>query len=272
MGIAEALLLGVVQGLTEFLPISSTAHVRVVPALLGWEDPGAGFTAVIQLGTLLAVILYFRSDLARALGGWLRSFWDVKARSSADARIGWAICAGTVPIVVAGLFFKERIENQWRSLEVVAIALIAVGLLLLAAEELSKHRRGVDETRVRDGFWVGLWQALALVPGVSRSGITIAGALFAGFDRPAAARLSFLLSVPSVVGAAALSAYSHRELFQSMLGPILVANVAALASGYAAIAGLLRFLQRHGTYAFIAYRIALGLGLLLALRSGWLSA
>ena len=269
MGLIEALILGLVQGLTEFLPISSTAHVRILPALLGWPDPGAAFTAVIQLGTLLAVLIFFRTDLWRAAKGWVLSFGDPEARATPEARMGWAIFFGTIPIVVFGLLFKNQIETSLRSLNVIAWALVGMGLLLLLAERIPNRRRGIETVRIRDGLLVGIWQALALIPGASRSGSTITGALLAGFDRSTAARFSFLLSVPAIAAAAVLSLKEHREVLMGpQLPAVLVANVAAFVSGYAAIAFLIRFLQTRSVLVFVVYRVLLGLVILILLAQG----
>lgn len=269
MGIVEAVLIGIVQGLTEFLPISSTAHVRIVPALCGWADPGAAFTAVIQLGTLLAVLIYFWKDLARIFVAWLRGLAGGDAARQLDAKLGWGIFVGTLPIVVLGLLFKTKIENEWRSLQIIAWTLIGLGVLMAVAEKLGSRKRGMDRVTVWDGLIVGFWQALALVPGASRSGSTITGGLFAGLDRATAARFSFLLSVPSILAAAVLALKEHKDV---LLGPertpVLVASAAAFVSGYWAIGFLLKFLQRHPVYAFTAYRLALGLLLLGLLQSG----
>jgi undecaprenyl-diphosphatase len=263
----QAIVMGLVQGLTEFLPVSSTAHLRLLPALAGWDDPGAAFTAAIQLGTLLAVLVYFRNELLHAFRGWWGHVTG-KKKKSPEARMGWAILLGTVPIVVFGILLKSRIENEWRSLTIVASSLILVGLVLLAAEMLSRRVREERDVQPLDGLWVGLWQALALIPGMSRSGSSIAGALFLGFDRPAAARFSFLLSVPSVFGAGIYSIYKHRqEMLGDLLTPVIVANVVSFVVGYASIAFLIKLLQRHGTFVFIVYRVLLGV-LILALLAG----
>ncbi|MCW5942608.1 MAG: undecaprenyl-diphosphate phosphatase [Fimbriimonadaceae bacterium] len=272
MGIVEAVLIGIVQGLTEFLPISSTAHVRIVPALFGWADPGAAFTAVIQLGTLLAVLIFFWKDLARILVAWLRGLAGGAAAKEQDAKLGWGIFIGTLPIVVLGLMFKNRIENEWRSLQIIAWTLIGLGLLMALAEKVGARKRGMERVTVWDGLLIGFWQALALVPGASRSGSTITGGLFSGLDRSTAARFSFLLSVPSILAAAVLALKEHKDV---LLGPertpVLVATLAAFVSGYWAIGFLLKFLQRHSVYAFTVYRVALGLLLLGLLQSGRLS-
>lgn len=270
MGIVEAVVLGIVQGLTEFLPVSSTAHLRLVPALAGWQDPGAAFTAAIQLGTTLAVLGYFRKDLAEIAGGWWRGVRDPAARSETAWRQGWAIAAGTVPIVAGGLLAKKWIERDLRSLGVVGATLVALGLVMLAADRLAAQRRTMDEAKARDGVWIGLWQALALVPGASRSGSTITGALLAGFDRRGAARLSFLLSVPAIVAAAVFSLASHASELVSgpMLAPMLVANVFAFVSGWWAIAFLMKLVQTQGLWPFVVYRVALGSTILWLVASG----
>jgi undecaprenyl-diphosphatase len=269
VSLLEAVVLGIVQGLTEFLPISSTAHLRIVPAFAGWEDPGAAFTAVTQLGTMAAVVLYFRSDLLRISRAWLRSLGKPELRRELDARIGWYIVLGTVPIGIFGFLFKDQIETGARDLYLIGVALIVLGLILLLAEKVGSHDRPLDRIRTRDGFLIGLAQALALIPGVSRSGATITAGLFMGLDRPAAARFSFLLSVPAVVLSGMLelgTILSGEEEGGDSLGPLVVATVFAFISGYAAIAFLLRFLERHTTAVFVAYRVALG-ALVLALVS-----
>ena len=262
MPILEAIVLGIVQGLTEFLPISSTGHLRIVPAFLGWEDPGAAFTAVTQLGTLAAVLLYFRSDLWRILRTWLRSLRDPAARRHHDARLGWYIILATIPISIFGLAFQEQIENGARDLYLIATALIVLGLVLLAAERVGTRDRSMEDVGARDCFAVGLAQALALVPGVSRSGATITAGLFLGLDRAAAARFSFLLSVPAVV----LSGlFEMRDFIGEGDGDhgagalaLVVATALAFVVGYASIAFLLRFLASHSTIVFVVYRVALG--------------
>ena len=199
MSLVEAIVLGIVQGITEFLPISSTGHLRIVPAFMGWDDPGAAFTAVTQLGTMAAVLLYFRADLARIGRAWLRSLRNPEIRRELDARMGWYILLGTIPISIFGLAFKDQIETGARDLYLIGVALIVLGLVLLLAEKIGTRERSMEQIKARDGVVVGFAQALALIPGVSRSGATITAGLFLGFDRTAAARFSFLLSVPAVV-------------------------------------------------------------------------
>ena len=269
MSILEAIVLGIVQGLTEFLPISSTGHLRIVPAFLGWEDPGAAFTAVTQLGTMTAVLLYFREDLERIARAWLGSLRDPARRREHDARLGWYIILGTIPIGFFGLLFKDQIENGARDLYLIGSALIVLGLALLLAERVGKRERSVEDIDKRDGIAMGFAQALALVPGVSRSGATITAGLFMGLDRPAAARFSFLLSIPAVVLSGLLelsSILKGDESTDTSLGALALATCIAFVVGYASIAFLLRYLERHSTMVFVVYRVVLGT-LVLALAS-----
>lgn len=271
MELIQAVVYGLIQGLTEFLPISSTAHIRIAPAIFGWQDPGAGFTAVIQLGTLLAVLIYFRRDLWKALVGWTRSLTG-QDQDATDARMGWAILLGTIPIVVFGVLGKDYIKGDLRSLWVVATTLILMGILMGVAEMVAKKHRLLASVQKKDGVIVGFWQALALIPGMSRSGSTITGALFAGFDRPTAARFSFLLSVPSILAAGAKELYDERHhlLTGQMLAPTLVATAISFIVGYASIAFLMKFLQKNGILPFVVYRILLGVVLILLLVNGTL--
>jgi undecaprenyl-diphosphatase len=269
VSVLEAIVLGIVQGLTEFLPISSTGHLRIVPAFLGWEDPGAAFTAVTQLGTMAAVLLYFREDLTRIAIAWWRSVWDRPLRRELDARLGWYIVLGTIPIGIFGVLFKDQIETGARDLYLIGVALIVLGLVLLVAEKVGTRERSIEQIRTKDGFAIGFAQALALIPGVSRSGATITAGLFMGLDRPAAARFSFLLSVPAVVLSGLLelgTILSDDEGDHTGLVALVVATLMAFVSGYAAIAWLLRFLSTHSTVIFVVYRVALG-ALVLALTA-----
>ena len=271
MSAFEAVVLGLAQGLSEFLPISSTAHLRIVPAFAGWEDPGAAFTAVTQLGTMAAVLLFFRADLWRIATAWTASLRDPARRGDLDARLGWYLIVGTVPISIFGLAFKDQIETGGRDLYLIGTALIVLGLVLLAAERVGRRTRDMKTIELRDGIAMGLAQAAALVPGVSRSGATITAGLFLGFDRASAARFSFLLSVPAVVlsGAVELASIASGEEGQHVgAGALALATVLAFVSGYAAIAFLLRFLVRHSTAVFVAYRVVLGAGVLALVGAG----
>ena len=271
MSLLEAIVLGIVQGLTEFLPISSTGHLRIVPAFLGWDDPGAAFTAVTQLGTMAAVLAYFRDDLWRIARAWLGSLGDRAKRRELDARIGWYIVLGTVPIGILGVLFKDQIETGARDLYLTGIALIVFGLVMSVADHVGTRRREIEQVETKDGFWVGMAQALALIPGVSRSGATITAGLFLGLDRAAAARFSFLLSVPAIVlsGLFELASIIEGEEGQHLgAGSLLVATSLAFVVGYASIAFLLRFLATHTLFVFVAYRVVLGVVVLALVGAG----
>ncbi|MBR9975339.1 MAG: undecaprenyl-diphosphate phosphatase [Bacteroidetes bacterium] len=263
MSLLEAVVLGIVQGLTEFIPISSTAHLRIVPAFFGWEDPGAAFTAVTQIGTLIAVLVFFRRDIATLSAAFVRSVLAMQPFQSSDSRMAWWILFGTIPIGVFGLLFKELIETDFRSLYVIAFSLIGLALLLLAAERLGKRSRSMDGMRFSDTQLIGLAQALALIPGASRSGTTITAGLLLNLRREDAARFSFLLSIPAI-GLSGL--YQLYELRNSLVGEIgialLIAVVVSGIIGYLSIAFLLRYLRNHSTGLFIGYRIILGIVIL----------
>jgi undecaprenyl-diphosphatase len=271
VSLLEVIVLGITQGLTEFLPISSTAHLRIVPAFAGWPDPGAAFTAVTQLGTMAAVLLYFRHDLARISTAWLRSLRDPIVRGSLDARLGWYIIIGTIPIGLFGLAFKDQIETGARNLYLIGVALIVLGLVLLVAEKVGTRERSLEQITTKDGLAIGFAQALALIPGVSRSGATITAGLFRGFDRTAAARFSFLLSIPAVVLSGLLelaSIASGSEGESTSAFGLVLATLLAFLTGYASIAFLLRFLVNHSTGIFVVYRVALGTLVLVLVGAG----
>lgn len=262
MTLLQAIVLGVLQGVTEFLPVSSTAHLRIVPALAGWDDPGAAFTAVTQLGTAAAVLLVFRDDLLRITRAWAASLRRPALRHDLDARLGWYLVFATVPIAVLGYAFQDQIETGARDLVLIGAALVVLGLVLFAAERVGQRVRGLDKVRTGDAVAVGLAQAAALVPGVSRSGATISAGLFLGLERPAAARFSFLLSVPAVVLSGVFQLYAlvtGQAADGTGLVPLVVATALAFVSGAAAITFLLRFLTTRSTLVFVVYRIALGL-------------
>ncbi len=271
MDLFQAIVLGIVQGLTEFLPISSSGHLRIVPAFAGWEDPGAAFTAVIQLGTMAAVVLYFREDLVRIARAWLSSLRDPPRRSELDARLGWYLIVGTIPIVIFGVAFSHQIENGARDLYLIGTTLILLGIVLLIAEKVSRRDRDLSTITRRDAIVVGFAQALALIPGVSRSGATITAGLFLGMDRVSAARFSFLLSIPAVVLS---GVYELRDVLDGSaegaagIGPTALATVFAFISGYVSIAFLLKFLTTHTTAVFVAYRVVLGAVVLVLAATG----
>lgn len=268
MGIVQAIVYGIVQGLTEFLPISSNAHIRIVPSLLGWDEPGAAFTAVIQLGTVAAVLIYFAKDLGKAISAWALSLTG-KGKGTPEAKMGWAVFWGTIPIIVLGLALHTKIETTFRSLYVIAAALIGMGIVMLLAEKFGSQKRKVEDVEVADGVKVGLWQVLSLIPGMSRSGSTISGALFGGFNREAAARFSFLLSVPSVLAAGLYEAFKERSHFSGeLMMPTVVATIVSFVVGYASIAFFMQFLHKRGITPFVVYRVLLGVVLLALLQAG----
>lgn len=276
MNIAEAIILGVIQGLTEFLPISSTAHLLAARQFMGHEQPQDAFTTVIQLGTLVAVLIYFRVDLVKIGVGWFRGLFTFKPFATPEARMGWLMILGTIPVVVIGLALKKHIKTHLYNLPVAAGAAIGFGLLLWEAEHLAKRRegRGEETTTWKDALIVGFFQALALIPGASRSGTTITAGLFAGLSRPAAARFSFLLSIPAIFGAGIYEAYKDRnEILKSEedISALIVGLVTAGIVGYGAIHFLLGYLKKYGTEIFVFYRLAIGTLILVLIGMGVLN-
>ena len=260
-------ILGVVQGLTEFLPISSTAHLKVVPVLLGWGDPGVSVTAAIQLGSIVAVIAYFKADLAQVLQGIARAIRHGQWREP-EARLGIAMAIGTVPILLVGvaikLFGAEVYEQSpLRSVPAIAVVSIVMALLLAIAERLGPRRKQLAEVSGRDGLLVGVAQVLALIPGVSRSGSTLTAALLDGWKRPDAARFSFLLGIPAI-SLAGLVELKGAVAAAGSAGPLplLVGILSATVVSWVAIDWLLKFLQRHSTWVFVGYRLVFGVLLL----------
>src|SRR5690625_1059247 len=273
----EAIILGLLQGLTEFLPISSSAHLRIAGEFLpGAADPGAAFTAITQIGTEIAVLIYFWSDITRIIGRWCRAVAGKLPHRDPDVRIGWFIILGSIPIGVLGLLFESRIETTFRSLWLVATMLIVFGVLLALADRLGKQQKSLDKLTLRDGLLYGLAQALALIPGVSRSGGTITMGLALGYTRSAAARYAFLLAVPAVF------ASGFYKLGQSIadpdpsaaygMGETIVATVVAFIVGYAVTAWLMRFISNNSFKIFVWYRILLGAGLYILLGLGLINA
>jgi undecaprenyl-diphosphatase len=280
MSLWEAVLLGVIQGLTEFLPISSTAHLLVARQLMGHKTPNDAFTTAIQLGTLVAVFVYFREDVIRLVRAFVADVRSRRLGTTPDARMVWKIALGTIPAVVVATAFKSFIKGPLYNLPVIASAAIVFSLLLLAAEMRAKWRanRGMPgrlegDITWADALFIGLFQALALVPGASRSGTTITAGLFAGLSRPAAARFSFLLSLPVILGAGLKEMYDDRhELFHTgsdVLHLVVGAGVAGIV-GYWSIAWLLGYLKRHPTYVFVVYRLFLAAAIFAMLAAGWI--
>jgi undecaprenyl-diphosphatase len=262
MTIIQAIILGLVQGLTEFIPISSTAHLEIVPVLLGWGDPGAAASAVIQFGTLLAAIIYFFRDIVRLIAGFFRGLVSRRPLADVDSREAWLVVIGTIPIVILGLLFKKHIESTLRGLWIVTTMVIFVAVLMLIAEAYAKRAqlKSFEQMTVADAAAIGIGQCLALIPGSSRSGSTIMTALFRRIERPTAARYSFLLSIPAVGGAGLLELIKERHHLASLgWTSIIVAIAVAFVSGYASIWFLINYLKRHTTHVFIYYRFALGL-------------
>lgn len=272
----QALVLGLVQGLTEFLPISSSGHLRIVSEVFFGDDAGAAFTAVTQLGTEAAVLIYFARDIGHLVATWFRGFGSAQVRATPDYRIAWLVIIGTIPIGVLGFLFEEQIQTSGRNLWIIATNLIVFGLVLAAAEHFGRQRRPLQHLTVTDGVVMGFAQAMALVPGVSRSGGTISAGLFLGLTRPAAVRYSFLLAIPAVVAA---GLFQIPDVFatggpglQPSVAQMVVATLIAFVVGYASIAWLLRYVQRHSIYVFVWYRLALGLVVLGLLATGTISA
>ncbi|MGB8793713.1 MAG: undecaprenyl-diphosphate phosphatase [Mycobacterium sp.] len=271
--------LAVVQGLTEFLPVSSSGHLAIVSRLFFADDAGASFTAVTQLGTELAVLVYFARDIWRIGKAWFRGLFAGRrptAHRDADYRMGWYVIIGTIPICIVGLLFKDEIRTGVRNLWVIATALVVFSAVIALAEWRGRQARHADQLNWRDAIVVGVAQTLALVPGVSRSGATISAGLFLGLDRELAARFGFLLAIPAVF---ASGLFSLPDAFHPVLegmsatGPqLLVATVIAFVVGLAAVAWLLRFLVRHSMYWFVGYRVAAGAAVLILLATGVVSA
>jgi undecaprenyl-diphosphatase len=269
MGWLEALVLGIVQGLTEFLPISSSAHQSIVGQLFGGEDVGAAFTAITQLGTEAAVILYFRHDIWRIIRSWLGSLAGRVPRDDPDARMGWLVIIGSVPIVILGLLFQDAIDFALRNLWITAAMLVGFGLVIGVIDRLARNVRPLESLTWGHGILFGLAQSLALVPGVSRSGATISAGLVLGYTREAAAKYSFLLAIPAVVGSGLFKlADISADPVPPAWGPILLATVVSFLIGYAVIAWLLRYVSTHNFLPFVIYRIALGVLVAVLLLTG----
>lgn len=254
----EAITLGVVQGLTEFLPISSSAHVSVVGQLSGWGDPGAAFTAVTQLGTEAAVLVYFRKDIARIIRKWFAAWAGKIPWSDPDARMGWLVILGTIPIVVLGYALQDFIRAELRNLWLTATMLAVFALFLAWADKVAANRKTLEKLTWKDGIVYGFAQSMALIPGVSRSGGTIAAGLLMGYKREAAARYSFLLAIPAVLGSGFYELLNSFEEPETLaLGPTAVATVISFGVGYAVIAWLLKFVSTHNFSIFVWYRLGI---------------
>ena len=272
----QVVVLSVVQGLTEFLPISSSGHMAIVSRIVFGADAGASFTAVSQLGTEAAVLIYFGRDIIRILKAWFDGLFVKAHRDNIDYRMGWYVIIGTIPIVLLGVAFKHQIRSEVRNLWVIATAMLVFSAVIAAAEYFGRQNRHAEQLTWRDGLLVGLAQCLALVPGVSRSGATISAGLFLGLDRALAARFGFLLAIPAVFASGLFSlpdAFHPVPEGMSATGPQLLVSVAiAFVVGYAAISWLLRFLTTHAMYWFVGYRVVLSLTVMALLATGVVAA
>ncbi len=271
ISVVESFVLGLIQGLTEFIPISSTAHVRVIPALLGWNDPGAAYSAVIQLGTLLALLVYFRADIRSFTVESVRGVFSGRPFEHPDARIAWYLVIGTIPISIFGLVFKDFITGGARSLYVIAGSLIALAVILFFADRRASAAREVKDLSLWHVILIGLSQSMALIPGSSRSGTTLTGGLLLGYSRAASMRISFLLGIPAIGLSGLYELYKEwNHLMEAGPLPLVIGIVVSAVSGYASIAFLLNYLKTHSTLVFVVYRTLLGLMILALLSSGWL--
>ncbi|PSF32009.1 undecaprenyl-diphosphatase [Aphanothece hegewaldii CCALA 016] len=272
----QAFFLGIVQGITEFLPISSTAHLKVIPVVLGWGDPGVTYTAIIQLGSIAAVIWYFWKDLAQITKGMFKAVRR-KDYYSLEFRLAMGIILGTLPILFFGVLLKLLVQDidhsALRSMTVIGCASIVMSLLLALAEKMGTHKRGYENLKIQDGIFMGLAQALALVPGVSRSGSTMTAGLFVDLERSTAARFSFLLGIPAITlaGLVELKDVVDQTISQTAIFPLVVGVISSAVFSYLAIAGLIRFLQKQSNWVFVFYRLFFGIAILLGVMMGKLS-
>lgn len=273
MTLFKAVVIGIVQGLTEFLPISSTAHIKAVPVVLGWGDPGVAFTAFIQLGSIAAILWYFRADLIQVALGMVRAV-QTQNYDSSDFRVGLGIILGTIPILIGGVLLKVLVPDfdasPIRSMGAIAIASIVMSLLLALAEYRGSRKRSFEDLGTKDGILMGAAQALALMPGVSRSGSTLTAGLFMGIQRSAAARFSFLLGVPAITIAGIVGLKDLLDVGMAGMGilPMVGGFLSATVSSYVAIAWLIRYLQTHNTWIFVWYRLGFGIAILGAIATG----
>ncbi len=273
MGWFEAFVLGVVQGLTEFLPISSSAHISIVGQLFGNADPGSAFTAISQLGTETAVLIYFRHDIARIIAAWSKALVGKGPRDDPDARMGWLVIIGSVPIVVLGLLFQDAIDSSLRNLWITVAMLAGFAIVIGIADARARTELTLDRMTWRHGVLYGLAQSLALVPGVSRSGGTIAAGLAMGYTREAAARYAFLLAIPAVMGSGLYKLTDiANDPVEPAWGPIALATVVAFFVGLAVIHWLLRYVSTHDFRPFVVYRLVLAAGVSVLLLTGVLEA
>lgn len=268
--ILKAILLGVVQGLTEFLPVSSTAHLRIIPSFFGWGDIGASYTAVIQVGTMIAIILYFRSDLMNMSKAMILSL-KTRDFNSKDTRLLIMIIIGTIPIVIAGFLLKDLIRHQFRNMYIVAASLIFFSIILMIADRFTKKKIDLNSITYKDGIIIGIFQAMALIPGASRSGSTISGAFFRNMTREDAARFSFLLSIPAVLLSGVYELFSQRATLlsgESAVLSLFIATVVSGVVGYWSIWFLLSYIKKHSMMLFVIYRVVFGILIIVLLSMG----
>jgi len=269
----EALVLGLIQGLTEFLPISSSAHLRISAAFAGWDDPGAAFTAVTQIGTETAVIIYFRKKIGQILVAWFRSLRRPSTwRDDPDSRMAWLVIIGTLPIAILGLLFQDQIEHAFRDLRLIATTLIVFGILLGIADYVGRKERDLDHLTVPHGLGYGFAQALALIPGVSRSGGTVTAGRLLGYKREEATEYAFLLAVPAVFASGLYKLTDIGGNNAPPWGPTIAATIVAFLVGYAVIAWLMKFITTHSYLPFVIYRLALGALIFVLVGTGALAA
>jgi len=277
MDIWQAILLGVVEGITEFLPISSTGHLTILEKLLGFsiDDPGiTAFTAIIQVGAVLATLLYFRKDISQIMSGWFKGVFSSQERNKADYRFGWAIILGSIPIAIIGLAFRHEIETTLRNLWFVGLALVLWSGVLWLADHTARQNRHEKAITWKDTIFIGVIQCIALIPGVSRSGATISAGLYKGFDRVTATKLSFFLAIPALLAAGLLQTVSEFDTISKGVGwlPTIVATFVSFVVAYASVAWLLKFVSRHNFNIFVGYRVILGVIILILLATGNISA
>lgn len=277
MGLFEAIILGIIEGITEFLPVSSTAHITIAEKLMGFTINSAdmtAFTAIIQVGAIFSTLLYFRSDLARLTRAWFEGIFNKTRRDTLDYKFGWAVILGSIPIGIVGLAFKDQIEGSLRSLWIIAAALIIWSGVMWLADILAKQNRHEKDVTWKDTLIIGLTQCLALIPGVSRSGATLSAGLFRGFDRVTVMRLSFFLSIPALLAAGVLESVTQYQHISDGVGwgPTIVATITSFVVAYGVIAWLLKYVAHHSYLLFIIYRLILGLLLVALLISGAISA
>ena len=279
MNFLEAIILGIVQGLTEFLPVSSSAHVQIaselmqVPGLSDKNSATTAFIATIQLGTEAAVLIYFAKDIARLVKAWFRGVFNAKLRGNADYRMAWLVIIASIPVGLAGYLLREFIQETVRTLWVVAFTMILFAGILYLADRYGRKQKQVSDMTFNTALGFGLGQALAVIPGVSRSGASISFGLFAGFNRAAAARFSFLIGIPAVLASGLIEFKdSYQQLDAAALSGTIVATITSFVVGYAVIAGLLKYLNKGSFMPFVIWRLVVGIALLVMLSNGWITA